>query len=180
MGVLLVGLSRALGEALVTRLLDASDTVSVIEDDETLAAAWTELGAHVAHGPPVDADLVERAAQNARTVVVVQRAGADLAEVTLAALRGAAAASPDMRIVLCAPRVDPSVANVVVGSGLQHVILHTGGRLTRVLRRDVDVAALAAAVDAADDLAGAPRLDLDLRERSSWSELGLEPPGTLP
>jgi hypothetical protein len=174
-----MGLSRETGEALIERLLDASDTVSVIEDDEALASTWTELGAHVARGPLTDADLIERAAQSARTVVVMERANDDLAAVVSAAIDGAAGARPGIRVVVCAARLDDEITGLVSRSGLEHVLLRTGGRRAWMLRDALDAKALATAIDASDDLAGSPRLDLDLRTRASWSKLRLRPPANV-
>ncbi|CAN5522131.1 hypothetical protein BH24ACT26_BH24ACT26_08020 [soil metagenome] len=177
--MLLIGPSAAIGEALVPRLLRQSDEVRVVEEDAGLAATWAALGAHVARGSRSDADLVERAAQNVRTIVVMPRPGDDAVELLSAVVDGATHASPSMRIVVCASHVDASVASVVKDSGLDHVVLRTGAKLGGFLPLTVErvpATALAEAIDAADDLPGSPKLDLDLTVRGSWGALHLSAP----
>ncbi len=72
----------------------------MIEADEPAADRWRSLGAHVASGPQWDADLVERAAQNVRTIVVGDRHDRDPTELMEALVEGGCLASPDMRLVV--------------------------------------------------------------------------------
>ena len=65
MSILLIGLSEELTEELVKRLIHEGDEVRVLEDSNDNAESWRRLGAHIAHGPIWDADLIERAAQKA-------------------------------------------------------------------------------------------------------------------
>lgn len=176
MSVLLIGIAGARGAALVRRLLSEADEVRVVEDDPAAARAWSELGAHVARGSPTDADLVERAAQDVRTVAVLDVGH----EVLEAVIQGSRAAARDIRLIVCSPARDEVVRRALAASGLEYFLLLTGRRARRIPSRSaaaVPVAALVEAINAADDLAGEPRLELDLAHASAWAILGLEPPG---
>ncbi|MFN2390282.1 MAG: hypothetical protein ABR575_11865 [Actinomycetota bacterium] len=177
MSVLLIGLDWELGEIVVERLLGQGDEVRVLEDDPTRAAMWRTHGAHVATGHADDADLIERAAQGVRTIVL----GGTLPvahEVALAAIQDAATTGRlDVRVVVHAGgRRDGTAAARSLGeAGLEHVVVMERGR--RALgRRSPTRAKVAEALDAADDLAGAPRMVLDLTEAEAWRALGLDPP----
>jgi hypothetical protein len=162
--LLLVG-EPGLDEVIVARLRERGDEVRVISDGDR--RIWTDLGAFVASGDAADPDLVERAAQNARTLVSTgEKVSAGLMEVVLPA---AAAAGVD-RFVACAPRIDSEVASVAERSGLNYVLLSTG---RSVFRRGPTRERVAEAVDAADDLAGTPRLQIDLRQDRELGLLGL-------
>jgi hypothetical protein len=173
MSILLVALDEDLMPSLIGRLTEQGDEVRVIEADESAADCWRSLGAHVASGPQWDADLVERAAQNVRTIVVGDRHDRDPTELMEALVEGGALASPDMRFVVVG-QVRPPALAALRDSELEYVIL---GSVTRRgllgRRRGVPPERLAEAVDAADDLAGDPRLELDLGEESAWRELKL-------
>jgi hypothetical protein len=173
--LLLIGTPRD-GAAVIERLLGHGDDVRVIEDDAALASDWAALGAHVARGRADDADLVERAAAGARTVVVMERLGAGVTEVVRAVTSGARLASEHIRLIVCVPRLDAAAAEAVRRSGLEHVILRTGAGRTRPWARPPAVDKIAEAIDAADDLSGRPRLDLDLRSPRGWRALALSPP----
>jgi hypothetical protein len=176
LSLLLLGPPEGIGDALIARLHAEADQVRVVEDDAARAQRWAEAGAHVARGSPADADLVERAAHGIRSIVVLSRAGAALGDIVAAAV--AAARAGDARLVVCAGRVDADVYARVLEAEVEHVVLRTGRRPLgpgRAARRD---AAVAAAIDAADDLQGSPRLDLDLRVARDWERLGLSPPAS--
>lgn len=165
MSVLVVGARGDAGKAVVARLVDQGDDVRVIEPDETAAARWRALGAFVARGTPDDADLVERAAQSVRTVIVL--GAADLGPV----VTGAAAAGVG-RLVVCVRRrdeVDPAALSPEVVA-----LLIPATRVTR--RPAISAERLAEAIDAADDLAGAPRMVVDLGASEGWRRLGLQSP----
>jgi hypothetical protein len=170
MSVLVIGGRDATADAVVRRLVGEGDEVRVIEDDAGRGDELRALGAFVARGDAGDFDLVERAAQNVRTVVVLG-AGWELEPI----LRGARAAAVD-RIVWCGTRgaVDPGVLEA---GGFDYVLMHVPppARWRRAPRIPED--ALADAISAADDLAGNPRLVLDLASADAWSALGLAPPG---
>jgi hypothetical protein len=158
--VLLVAPPQAIGEALVERLIGAGDQVRVIELEREREARWRELGAFVAPTTSIDGDLVERAGHGARTIVVFDP---DLLE---AVVDGAQAAGVG-RIVVCSRRVRDKSLRAVDSSGLGYVAITTGR-----LGPGPDV--VAEAIDAADDLPGEPRLEVDLRQASSRAELRLE------
>ena len=160
--------SGELGRAVVARLLSQGDEVRAIVPaggEQT----WRELGVHVAVGDPADADLVERAAQSCRTVVLLGKAGTD-PEVIASVTEAAFAAGVD-RLVVCRgperapiPPLDDWKAGYVV---LEQVT----GRWPRAKRVPSEV--VAQAVDAADDLAGEPRLVVDLNDPGGRAQLGL-------
>ncbi len=155
------------GEAITRVLAGQGDQVRIIETIHGRAEVWKRLGAFVATAEEVDASFVERAAQNVRTVVLFDDAIQPAREV----VEGAAAAGVE-RAVLVSDRTEGPVVDVVTGYR-QHVVIATGkGRF----RRGAGPEAVAAAVDAADDLAGDVRLILDLGRKESWAELELEGP----
>ena len=160
------------GRAIVDRLLAASDEVRVLEDDTRLTAQWRASGTFLALGSPVDEDLVERAAQDVRTVVIVEPA--DFAPEELSAiLRGAENAGVD-RIVWCGAEIRGARLEALERWSKSYVAAWTPRKLFTAKR--VSPAAVAAAVDAADDLAGGPQLRLDLSSPASWKALRLDPP----
>lgn len=167
MSVVVLGASGELGTAVVNKLLEAGDDVGVIEPSPERAEGWRRAGAHVARGNSNDADLIERASQNARTIVVLD---ADQ-EVLSAAVDGARLAGVE-RIVATGARTAPELIALLRSSGLDYVVLETGRRLLGA----ATPADVGRAVDAADDLPGRPRLELSLRTTEAWRELRLEPP----
>jgi hypothetical protein len=170
MSILLIRASGRVGEALARRLVAQGDEVRVIEPAEGLVAAWQELGVKVAPGPDDDPDLMERAAQNVRTAVVIEDESGPAREVIEHVLTGIGAAGVG-RLIVCARKPDEVVLNSVRSSGLDYVALTMGGGL--LARRRVPVEDVAVAIDAADDLAGSPHLELDLTKTESWAALGL-------
>ena len=174
MSVLLMGLDDDFGPVLVRKLVGEGDTVGVIDTNEDRAMRWRQLGAHVAKGSPEDADLIERAAQHARSIVVVEPTEIDPTAVVAAVVQGARLVPGE------APRIvyvgeNASAHGILTSSGLDHVILRRGRRRGLSLRSSKPSAAeLAEAVNAADDLAGAPALVLDLATPRAWAALGLE------
>jgi hypothetical protein len=168
--LLLLGLPADLGDVLVPRLRGQGDEVRVLENNDALAQRWRDLGAYVAHGPEDDPDLVMRAATNCRSLVLLGRwSGDDALDV---AVEGARLATVE-RIVLFSEEPIDAALERLRASGLQYVALEFRRKL---LRRGLAPNLLAAAVDAADDLAGEVALELDLRADSSWTALGLQPP----
>lgn len=177
MSVLLVGLDEDLTEVLIGRLVAEGDEVRVLEADERAGGRWRSLGAHLATGPQWDADLIERAAQNVRTIVVGARHHESREELLAAVLEGGAMASKDMRVVVVGDGRDKMAADALRSSPLAYVLLGAGRRTLLTRKRSLSVESLAGAVDAADDLAGEPRLELDLGDDRAWRELRLAPPG---
>lgn len=174
MSVLLLGTSALTG-ALIRRLVAQGDDVRVVERDERAATEWARLGARVARGSGTDADLVARAAQGARSIVVTPPEPEELRALVATAVE-CARAGDAVRVILCAPRVDRTAIEVIESSGVEHVILDSGHRRGLVPRRKgARRAGIVAAIDAADDLADSPRLRLDLRDADAWRALGLGP-----
>ena len=165
MSILVIGTEAPEAEAVITRLVGQGDEVRVIEPDERAGQRWRALGAHVARGQADDPDLVERAAQNVRTVVLLS--GAELGPI----LPPARAAGVG-RVVAC---VADAGELDLEGEGMDFVLLLRSTR--RWPRRSaVGPVVLAEAIDAADDLPGNPRMIVDLDDVSQWGRLGLEPP----
>jgi hypothetical protein len=70
--------------------------------------------------------------------------------------------------------VHPQARAALRGSKLEYVILGAVERRRLLGRRPrLSSEKLAEAVDAADDLAGNPRLELDLTDERAWTELKL-------
>jgi hypothetical protein len=175
MSVLVVGSGSAPVRALLKRLVSQGDEVRIVENDPGLESAWRSLGVHVARGAP-DADLVERAAQNCRTLVVLDD-GTMEDSVLHEVLDGAASAGVE-RVVVCGLAANDGLLEALRTREGQYVVL-IGGTRRGPLRRPawaVGTEDLARAVDAADDLGGGPRLELDLSEPQAWVTLGLDEP----
>ena len=124
-------------------------------------------GVHIARGTDLDADLVERAAQNVRTIVIFDPASLE------PVIEGARAAQVE-RIVLCATPVTPDARELLRTSQLEYVVLEPPRK--GLFRKGVSDEVLAEAIDAADDMSGKLRLELDLNETEAWAMLQLEPP----
>jgi hypothetical protein len=141
----------------------------VLTPDRAEGDRLRALGAHVARGRFDDHDLIERACQNVRTIVFGDRAlTTDDGEALFFGGRNAKVG----RWVYCVSAPRAEVAQKLRGWDAEHVVLATSRGL---LRGEVDAARVAEAIDAADDLAGEVRLELDLREGSAWRALKLEP-----
>ena len=168
MSILLIGDPGSLGEVLVRRLISQGDEVRAIATD----ADGDELsghGVHIARGPYLDADLVERAAQNVRTIVSFD-ASDDVLEPVV---DGARAARVD-RVVVCATSIPQEGRELLLNSGLEYVLLRPPRR--GLFRKGPSEEAIAEAIDAADDLAGELRLELDLSDGAAWTVLNVSPP----
>ena len=168
MSVLLVGAAGDLPATVAEHLISQGDEVRTIATEPELESL-ASLGVRIARGPYLDADLVERSAQNVRTIVLF---GAD-DDVLEAVIEGAEAARVE-RIVLCSGSIAEPVRERLRSCGLEYVVLQVPrkGRF----RKTVPDEALAEAVDAADDMAGPLRLELDLNENDAWQTLKLEVP----
>lgn len=169
MSVLLVGVGGSLRAVLAARLIAQGDEVRAIEFDPDAGEELRSMGVHIARGNYLDADLVERAAQNVRTIVVFEP-GPEMME---AVVEGARFARVD-RLVLCGERIPDLASNVLRASKIDHVILSTPPR--KLFKGALPDDKVAEAIDAADDLAGNPRLELDLSDAISWAKLKLEGP----
>jgi hypothetical protein len=159
--VLLAALAPDLAAELTRRLLEEGDQVRAIAAPGGAAPP----GAHVASGDLFDEDLVERACQGVRTIVL----GDVPAEVRSVALTAAALAGVDRAVL-----VDTPPEGVPEGMSWVALMLPRGRLLGR--RKPLAPGVVAEAVDAADDLAGEPRLVADLGTDEGWHALRLEPP----
>lgn len=168
MSVLLVGAAGDLPAVVADRLIAQGDEVRTIATDPALENLGS-LGVRIARGPYLDADLVERSAQNVRTIVLFDADD----EVMEAVIEGAHAARVE-RVVLCSGAITEPGRRRLRGSGLDYVVLQVPrkGRF----RKGVPDKAVAEAVDAADDMAGPLRLELDLNQSDAWQTLMLEDP----
>lgn len=155
---------------LVARLVAAGDQVRVLlrdAGDEGVVEGLREEGVHVAFGDASNGDLLERAAQGCRSIVLFDPPG-DLMDKALEASRFAHVE----RLIVCARRERDIEALQDGKTGYVWLM----GRPKGIVRGGVTWGDYAAAIDAADDLAGDVRLDLDLAVPESWTALGLPPP----
>jgi hypothetical protein len=159
-----------MGRAVFDRLRAQGDEVRVIEDDPIAAAVWKERGGYTALAREWDADLIERAAYGARTIVVFERKDRDPEEVLMETLKATAPAGVDRLILI---RARATVPAELEGSDVAYVLLATGKRSLLKRTPAITPEQLARAVDAADDLTGSPRLVLDLTESAALRTLGL-------
>ena len=168
MSVLIVALEPELARTLTRRLVGQGDEVRVIAQDHE-AEAQRNLGAHVARGAHLDADLVERAAQNVRSIVV----GPVEAEVMSEILAGARLAHVE-RIIVGTPRPLGRALDLLRDAPIQYVVLDYRKKRAFSRRSWHSDELVALLIDAADDLAGEPRLELDLDASSTFETLGIE------
>ena len=169
MSILLIGDPGSVGEVLVRRLIAQGDEVRAIATDPR-AGDLAGFGVHIARGPDLDADLVERAAQNVRTIVSFDP-GDDVMEPIV---EGARAARVE-RVVVCAKAIPSTTGERLRASDLDYVLLQAPRRTG--FRKTFSDEAIAEAIDAADDIAGPVRAELDLSEGEAWARLKLDPPG---
>jgi hypothetical protein len=168
--IVLVGPTGPLGDTVFDRLNEQGDAIRVIVEDETSGAKWKQRGAFVAVAKEWDADLIERASYEARTIVVFPQETRDESELLEEVATGAGVTSVDRVIVI---RSEASVLKPLVGARVDHVVLGTGKRSLLRRGKPVDDDVIARAVDAADDLDGKPRLVVDLTKASGIRALGL-------
>ena len=175
MSVLLIGLSEGLTGAVAVRLLEQGDEVRLVLAEEADRERWRALGLHVAVGDMTDEDFAWRACMNVRTVVAgdLHPVDREMRRVLAGVLRKAGVGR---LVVVGAGEPDELVASLAAEPELEHVILRFRRRGFLGSKDAVSPGALAVAVDAADDLAGTPRLDLDLTQPDGWAGLRLEPP----
>jgi uncharacterized protein YbjT (DUF2867 family) len=171
LSVLLVGLPADVAAATIERLISQDDEVRIVTPDRDTAESAKSLGAHVAMGDYDDPDLLERAAQNVRTLV--------FGETALKPDRGEALVNGGVRAgvgrwIYCSDSPQAPVVAELKSTGADVVVLTTGPK--GLLRRGTEPQALARAIDAADDLADHPQLELNLKEGAAWTALKLEAP----
>ncbi|MEA2485395.1 MAG: hypothetical protein QOD46_506 [Actinomycetota bacterium] len=171
MSVLLLHPSLEVGTALIERLTAQDDEVRVIERDPQLADRWRALGAFVAQGSADDSDLVERAAHSCRTIVLFD-VDDGAASTVATALEGARSTTID-RVVLIALRAAPECLQLLREEDIDYILVQATRQRSLLLRRPPDVKLVAEVVDAADDLSGHPRLELDLSDPAAGRVLGL-------
>jgi hypothetical protein len=173
--ILLIRLPDDLAEATARRLLNQGDEVRVLVTRDETPAAYGDLDVHIATGEYLDdADLIERAAQNVRTIVV----GGELPEPRSGhakALTEGARLARVGRIVYCDSEPDAELVEQLRASGLEFVVLAMGKK--GFVRRTAAVAATdaAEAIDAADDIADEMHVELDLTQPQAWRALLLPP-----
>lgn len=172
MSVLLVEPDEEVGPVVVGLLVSEGDEVGVIEPRASLREGWKALGAHVAGGSADDSDLVERAAQHARSIVLFDAPE----EVVAATAEGArlVPGSETARIIYVSR--GGVVPEGLRNSGLEHVVLVARKRRRFLSKRydsEVSTEDVARAVSAADDLAGELRLVVDLAKPEGLARLGL-------
>ncbi len=171
MSILIVGGGIPLTTALIEVLLERGDEVRVVEDDPELITRWRSRGARPARGAVDDVDLITRAAEGARSLVLCDEffSLATVPEIETYL-------SSDTRLIFVLEHSDPAVR---LPSARQHVILRRLATRSRWGgRRGLGYDAIARLVDAADDIVGEPSLDLDMRDAASWLRLGLDPSGS--
>ncbi|MPZ70557.1 MAG: hypothetical protein GEU71_13670 [Actinobacteria bacterium] len=166
--VLLVGFEGEEAAAIIRRLLAEGDQVRLVEPDRSAAQTWRDQGAFVAAGDPSDDDLIERAAYEARTCVLFDRARPGVTDAVIAGARMAGVG----RIVLVTGDSGGEGAAALIASGFSHVIVLLPKK-SLFGRERMTAERLAEAIDAADDLAGEPRLTVDLGTDEGWTELDL-------
>lgn len=176
MSVLLVGLGEQLTDAVAARLLEQGDEVRLVLAEEAGRERWRARGIHVAVGDMADDDFAWRACMNVRTVVAGDRppvVGA-LREALAEVLRKAGVGRV---VVVGAGEPDGLVGALQGEPELEYVVLRFRRRGLLGPKDAVGPRELAVAIDAADDLAGTPHLDLDLTHDDAWGALRLDPPG---
>lgn len=168
MSIVLLAPPVSPGIAVFERLRSQGDEVRVIERDEGSAARWKERGGFVALAREWDDDLIERASYEARTIVVFALSATD--ELLEMVVSGARRSGVDRIVVV---QSHPSIPTPLTDAGIDHVVLGIGKRSRFVRRAALDDDTVARAVDAADDLAGNPRIGIDLTTAVGRAALGL-------
>ena len=167
MSVLLVHPDEELGGAIVERLIEDGDEVRVLVPSE---GSWRTKGAFVATGDAMDADLVERACTNVRTIVFPFTDRKPHTSLLDAVVPAASRAGTD-RVIVCTPAATDDLVRLLDASTSSYAVLITGRR-GFLPGRSVDPERVAAAVSAADDIAGEPKLVVDLGTEEGWQLLG--------
>lgn len=167
MSILLVHPDEELGGAIVERLIEDGDEVRVLVPSE---GSWRTMGAFVATGDAMDADLVERACTNVRTIVFPFTDRKPHTSLLDAVVLAASRAGTD-RVIVCTPAPTADLVRLLDASTSSYAVLITGRR-GFLPGRAVDVERVAAAVSAADDIAGEPKLVVDLGTEEGWMQLG--------
>lgn len=175
MSVLLTGLSPELTEAVAERLQGQGDEVRMIVANDAERERWRPRGVHVAVGDLTDDDFLWRACTNVRTVVAGDHAPVSSREVREVLAAMLTKTDVDRLVVVGAGKPDELVTGAEA-AGLSYVVLRFRKKGLLGTKDAVAPRDLATAIDAADDLAGEPHLDLDLTDGAAWTSLLLEPP----
>ena len=172
MSVLLVGVEDRLAATIASRLIEQSDEVRIMLDSPGERETWRNRGVYVAVGDAEDEDFVWRAAGGVRTVVAsAERLSGSAGSVLVVAAKRAGVG----RFIVLAAGSEPKLPPELIEEGADLIVLRLPKK--KLLGKEkLSPADVAEAVDAADDLAGFPRLDLDLSEPDAWRELRLSPP----
>jgi hypothetical protein len=174
--LLLIGLPETFAAKLVQRLREEGDEVRLLLREGSGAEPWKKLGAFVATGEAGDADLIERAATNVRTIVLGEET-ASLSMEELGELLAGARKADVGRVVVCQAQPDPGLVEVLRSSGVEFVVLTTAKKpLVGKARTRIPISKLSEAVDAADDIAGRIQAELDLTIPKAWKVLKVSPP----
>lgn len=172
MALLLMGVQGRIAEMLIERLLRQRDEVRVLENDKELADQWKSMGAHVAQGSYDDVDLIDRASTNVRTIVVGAPDDDALEERVAAVDEAVGPRSHETRLVLLGTKRDRRIQARLDRSSYEYVYLIMRGRFRFGRGRGApDV--VAEAIDAADDMAGHPRLVVELGDPGDLRLLGI-------
>lgn len=170
MAILVIAGGTDLDEHVVARLLMQGDEVRVLEPTSGRRdEMWRLRGAFLARGDADDPDLVERAAQNVRTIVIL---GEQVRPDVVATVLEAGLNAGVDRVVCCAPVLADEI-RVAVRSGRLDYVLIDAGRSGLLRRKPAPPELVAEAIDAADDLAGKPRLEVDLTDDEQVKQLRL-------
>ncbi|MGH2754484.1 MAG: hypothetical protein ACRDLB_08615 [Actinomycetota bacterium] len=176
MSLLLIGLPHTLAVTLVRRLVAEQDEVRVLLSDGSDPAPWKRLGAYVATGDHADADLIERAATEARTLVLGDDIAGATEEEREAILTGARRASVG-RIVVCQSHPRSDLVGALRGAGFEFVVLATAKKaLVGRPKTKIPISKLSEAIDAADDITEPIQAELDLTIPKAWKVLKVSPP----
>jgi len=176
MSLLLVGMPQTLAATLVRRLVAEQDEVRLLLSDGSDPEPWKRLGAYVATGDHGDADLIERAAADARTLVLGEEVAALTAEERDAILTGARRAAVG-RIVVCQSQPREELVGALRGAGFEFVVLATAKKsLLGKPRTKIPISKLSEAIDAADDIAEPLQAELNLTIPKAWKVLKVPPP----
>jgi len=174
--LLLIGLPETFAAKLVQRLREEGDEVRLLLREGSGAEPWKKLGAFVATGEAGDADLIERAATNVRTIVLGEET-ASLSMEELGELLAGARKAAVGRVVVCQAQPDPGLVEVLRSWGVEFVVLTTAKKpLVGKARTRIPISKLSEAVDAADDIAGRIQAELDLTIPKAWKVLKVSPP----
>ncbi len=174
MSILLLGLDDDLVQVLSQRLIRQDDEVRILVTGGASEKGYEGWGIHVARGPHLDdADLIERACQNVRTLVIGDRVQPLNSEVVEAIVSGAKAAGVD-RLIVVGPQSESELLDRAGAARLEFVMLRTPK--AGLLRRSrLDLEDVAEAIDAADDVAEEMGDELDLSDPAAWERLKLVP-----